>query len=91
MYSGKNEDVGNNQDGVDMRHRCSGSISASLSSSCTGPTAGTIACIHIQQLVTYKIQHGYAGRRDFRGAVVDMFSSGGWEWCGEVVIRRIRR
>lgn len=47
---------------------------------------GTNACIHVQQLITYRVQHGYMGRRDFRGAVIDLFSAGGLEWKGEVVI-----
>jgi hypothetical protein len=47
---------------------------------------GCNVCIHIQQLLTYKVQHGYMGRRDFRGAVVDLFSAGGFDWKGEVAI-----
>jgi DNA modification methylase len=87
MYSGKTEDIGNNQDGTDfvasmfglhMRFFCEQLFRA------TRP--GTNACIHIQQLVTYRIQHGYMGRRDFRGAVVDLFEAAGFEWKGEFVI-----
>lgn len=36
---------------------------------------GSNCCIHIQQLLAYKNQHGYMGRRDFRGAVVDVFTA----------------
>jgi DNA modification methylase len=87
MYSGKTEDIGNNQDGTDfvasffglhMRFFCEQLFRV------TRP--GTNVCIHIQQLVTYRIQHGYMGRRDFRGAVVDLFEAAGFEWKGEFVI-----
>lgn len=47
---------------------------------------GCNCCIHVQQLLRYKNAHGYAGRRDFRGAVVDIFESGGFEWKAEVAI-----
>jgi len=91
-YSGKNEDIGNNNDGgmnqsndmvasmfgLHLRFFCEQLHAA------TRP--GANACIHIQQLVTYKIQHGYTGRRDFRGAVVDIFSAAGFDWKGEFVI-----
>lgn len=87
MYSGKPEDIGNNTDGIDMRASNFGlhmrffveQLARVLKPGCN-------ACIHIQQLITYKVQHGYAGRRDFRGAVVDLFTAGGFDWTGELVI-----
>ena len=87
MYSGKTEDIGNNEDGTDfvasffglhMRFFCEQLFQAMR--------PGCNACIHIQQLVTYRIQHGYMGRRDFRGATVDLFETAGFEWKGEFVI-----
>lgn len=51
-----------------------------------GLKPGCNCCIHIQQLLRYKNAHGYIGRRDFRGAVIDIFEAGGFEWKGEVVI-----
>lgn len=87
MYSGKTEDIGNNTDGVDMKATMFGlHMRFFIEQLLRVHKPGTLACIHIQQLVTYKIQHGYTGRRDFRGAVVDMFSAGGWDWVGEKVI-----
>jgi DNA modification methylase len=87
MYSGKPEDIGNNSDGVDMRATMFGlHLRFFIEQLYRAMKPGTLACIHIQQLVTYRIQHGYSGRRDFRGAVVDMFSGGGFEWAGEFVI-----
>lgn len=93
-YSHKTEDIGNNDDGGE-------SMSADMVASMFGlhmrfmieqlhrvTRPGTNACIHIQQLVSYRIQHGYMGRRDFRGAVVDLFEAGGFEWKGEFVIRK---
>jgi DNA modification methylase len=87
MYSGKTEDIGNNTDGTDFVASMFGlhlRFFAEQLLQVSRP--GTNACIHIQQLVTYKIQHGYTGRRDFRGAVVDVFESAGFEWKGEFVI-----
>lgn len=87
MYSGKQEDIGNNSDGIDMRAGMFGlHMRFFIAQLLRVHKPGTNACIHIQQLVTYAIQHGYAGRRDFRGAVIDLFSAGGFEWKGEIVI-----
>lgn len=49
---------------------------------------GCNVCIHIQQLLSYKVQHGFMGRRDFRGAMVEVFSAGGFEFTGEFVIAK---
>jgi len=87
MYSGKPEDIGNNVDGVDMRAGQFGlHMRFFIEQLFRVLRPGRNACIHIQQLLRYLNQHGYMGRRDFRGAVVDMFSAGGLEWIGEVVI-----
>jgi DNA modification methylase len=47
---------------------------------------GCNLCVHIQQLLSWKNQHGYIGKRDFNGAVRDMFMCGGFEFKGEAVI-----
>jgi hypothetical protein len=47
---------------------------------------GTNVCIHIQQLLAYKNQHGFMGRRDFRGAIIDLFRAGGFLFTAEVAI-----
>lgn len=87
MYSGKTEDIGNNQDGTDMRAGMFGlHMRFFIEQLLRVMKPGTNACIHIQQLLRYKNQHGYMGRRDFRGAVVDLFEAGGFEWKGEFVI-----
>lgn len=88
MYSGKNEDIGNNHDGnsfldesmfgLHMRFFCEQLLRVMK--------PGTNACIHIQQLLKYKNQHGYMGRRDFRGAIINIFENSGFEWKGEVAI-----
>lgn len=87
MYSGKLEDIGNNQDGVDMKGGQFGlhmrfwteQLFRVMESGCN-------VAIHIQQLLSYKNEHGWIGRRDFRGAVVDLLSEGGFHWKGEMVI-----
>lgn len=87
VYSGKTEDIGNNTDGVDLRAGMFGlHMRFFVEQLFRVMKPGCNVCIHIQQLITYKVQHGYMGRRDFRGAVVDMFSAGGFEWRGEIVI-----
>lgn len=87
MYSGKPEDIGNNADGVDMRASPFGlHMRFFIEQLKRVLKPGRNACIHIQQLLRYVNQHGYMGRRDFRGAVIDMFAAGGLEWIGEVVI-----
>lgn len=87
QYSGKTEDIGNNPDGVDMRGSQFGlHMRFCIEQLFRVVKPGCNLAIHIQQLITYGVQHGYQGRRDFRGAVVDLFSAGGFEWKGEVVI-----
>jgi len=87
MYSGKPEDVGNNHDGVDMRAGQFGlHMRFFLEQLFRVLKPGRNVCIHIQQLLRYMNQHGYMGRRDFRGAVVDLVSAAGLEWVGEFVI-----
>ncbi len=47
---------------------------------------GCNVCIHIQQLLAYKNQHSFMGRRDFRGAMIDTFRAGGFDYIGEAAI-----
>lgn len=86
-YSGKLEDVGNNGSTVDIRE---GRFALNMRFVVAGMlrvlAPGCNAAIHIQQLLAYKVQHGFIGRRDFRGAMVDVFSAGGFEFKGEFVI-----
>lgn len=87
MYSGKTEDIGNNPDGVDMAASEFGlHMRFFVEQLFRVMKPGRNVCVHIQQLLRYVNQHGYMGRRDFRGAVVDIFAKGGLEWIGEVVI-----
>lgn len=88
-YSSKNEDIGNCSAGVDVRESMFGlHCRFMIEQVFRVLKPGSIAGIHIQQLLTYKVQHGYMGRRDFRGAVVDLFVAGGFEWVGEFVIAK---
>lgn len=87
VYTGKNEDLGNNPSERDLR---AGRFALNLrffANQLLRVTApGCNACIHIQQLLAYKNQHGFMGRRDFRAAVVDVFAAEGWIWTGEFAI-----
>jgi hypothetical protein len=88
MYSGKTNDVGNcaasgtdfvaSEFGLHMRFFCDRLFEASR--------PGTNAAIHIQQLVATKTEHGFMGRRDFRGDVIELFTRAGFDWKGEFVI-----
>lgn len=88
MYSGKTEDVGNSPDaGLDFVGSTFGlHMRFFIEQLYRVMKPGTLVCIHVQQLLTYRIQHGYAGRRDFRGAIVDLFSAGGFVWHAECTI-----
>lgn len=87
MYSGKNEDVGNNYDGVDMEEGPFGlHMRFFVEQLFRVMRPGHNVCIHIQQLLAYKNQHGWMGRRDFRNAVIYLFRQGGFDWTGEIVI-----
>lgn len=87
-YSGKNEDIGNSWDhGTDSRDTHFGlHLRFWVEQVLRVTKPGCILAIHIQQLLTTKVQHGHMGRRDFRGAVIDVVSAGGFVWTGEVVI-----
>ena len=87
-YSGKLEDVGNNGSTIDIRAgRFALNMSFVIHQLARVTAPGCNVCIHIQQLLAYKIQHGYMGRRDFRGAMIDAFTAGGlFEYKGECAI-----
>lgn len=77
-YSGKPEDVGNNGSTIDIRAgRFALNMRFVVEQMFRVLAPGCNAAIHIQQLLAYKIQHGFMGRRDFRGAMVDVFTRGG--------------
>ena len=83
-YSGKVEDVGNNGSTVDVKTgRFALNLRMFAEQLLRVQAPGTNACIHIQQLLAYKVQHGFMGRRDFRGAVIDVFRAAGWNFVGE--------
>lgn len=86
-YSGKPEDVGNNGSTLDIRAgRFALNMRFVVEQMFRVMAPGTNAAIHIQQLLAYKVQHGFMGRRDFRGAMIDVFGAGGFEFSGEFVI-----
>lgn len=86
-YSGKLEDVGNNGSTVDIRSgRFAANMRFVIHQLLRVMRPGCNVCIHIQQLLAYKNQHGFMGRRDFRGAVIDLFRAGGFLFTGEAAI-----
>lgn len=87
QYSGKTEDIGNNQDGVDMDEGQFGlHMRFFIEQLYRVLKPGSLACIHVQQLICYKVQHGFMGMRDFCGAVVRLFKRHGFQPHGEVAI-----
>jgi DNA modification methylase len=86
-YSGKLEDVGNNGSTVDVEAgRFMLNLRFVIDQLLRVHAPGTNCCVHIQQLLAYKNQHGFMGRRDFRGAVINGFRAGGFNFTGEAVI-----
>lgn len=86
-YSGKPEDVGNNGSTVDIRSgRFALNMRFVVEQAFRVLKPGCNFCCHIQQLLAYKVQHGFMGRRDFRGAMIDVFGAGGFQFTGEFVI-----
>jgi DNA modification methylase len=87
MYSGKTEDIGNNTDGVDLHAGQFGlHMRFFLEQLERVMKPGSLFCCHIQQLDTTKVQHGYMGIRDFRGAIITLCRNHGFTPHGEVAI-----
>lgn len=87
MYSGKTEDIGNNSDGVDMHAGQFGLHMRFFFQELVRVMApGAVFACHVQQLNTTKVQHGYMGMRDFRGAVITLARNHGLDPHGEVAI-----
>jgi DNA modification methylase len=88
-YSGKLEDVGNNGSTVDIRKgRFALNLRFVIEQLFRVHKPGSNCAIHIQQLLAWKNQHGFIGRRDFRGAVIELFSAGGFNFTGEFAIAK---
>lgn len=49
---------------------------------------GRVACIHVQQLTTTKVTHGYSGLTDFRGDVIRAYIDNGWRFHGETTVNK---
>jgi DNA modification methylase len=87
MYSGKQEDIGNNADGVELDEGQFGlHMRFHIAQLFRVMKPGGIVAIHLQQLLMWKVQHGAIGRRDLRAAVRKLYQAGGFEWKGEIVI-----
>jgi DNA modification methylase len=88
-YSGKPEDVGNNGSTIDIRAgRFALNMRFVVEQLFRATATGCNVCIHIQQLLAYKIQHGFMGRRDFRGSMIDVFGAGDFHFAGEFAIAK---
>ncbi|MFZ5586100.1 MAG: DNA-methyltransferase [Thermodesulfobacteriota bacterium] len=86
-YSHKTDDIGNNQDGAHLHAGQFGlHMRFFIEQLYRVMAPGGIACIHIQQLLRYKVQHGYMGMRDFRGSCYLLFEAHGFQPHGEVAI-----
>jgi DNA modification methylase len=86
-YSGKIEDVSNNGSTINIREgRFALNMRFVIEQLRRVTAPGCNIAIHIQQLLAYKNQHGFIGRRDFRGAIIGLFAAGGLNFIGEFVI-----
>lgn len=86
-YSHKTEDIGNNQDGVDLHEGQFGlHMRFFFDQLYRVMKPGAIFACHIQQLYTTIVQHGWQGMRDFRGAVITLARNHGFHAHGEVAI-----
>lgn len=86
-YSNHEADLGNNGSSVDMMGgRFALNMRFFVEQLFRVMKPGCNACVHIQQLLAFKNVHGYMGRRDFRGACIDLFGAGGFDFVGEFVI-----
>lgn len=47
---------------------------------------GRLHSVHVMQLPTSKVRHGYIGMRDFRGEVIRAYEDAGWIFHSEVCI-----
>lgn len=86
-YSHKSEDIGNNLDGTEAHASQFGlHMRFFINELHRIMRPGCVVAIHIQQLLRYKVQHGYMGMRDFRGSVITLFENHGFQPHGEVAI-----
>ncbi len=88
-YSGKVEDCGNNGSTLNLREgRFALNMRFAVDQLFRVMKPGCNVCLHLQTLLAYKVQHGYMGKRDFRGAMIDIFAAGGFVFTGEFVIQK---
>lgn len=86
-YSHKTEDIGNNQDGIDLHEGQFGlHMRFFFEQLYRVMKPGAIFACHVQQLYTTIVQHGWQGMRDFRGAVITLARNHGFHAHGEVAI-----
>jgi DNA modification methylase len=83
-YSPSSRDLGNARDRAEFIEHYGFIIRENLR--VTMP--GRIACVHVQQLTTTKVTHGYTGLTDFRGDVIKAYIDAGWIFHGEVTVNK---
>jgi hypothetical protein len=49
---------------------------------------GRNSCVHVQQVTLSKVNYGYVGLKDFRGAVIQAHLDAGWIFYGEVTVNK---
>jgi hypothetical protein len=88
-YSGSVHDLGNNGSTINMREgRFALNYRFFVEQLFRVTKPGTNTCCHIQQLRAWACQHGFIGIRDFRGAMIDVYSAAGFVPKGEFVIAK---
>ena len=82
VYSASNRDVGNAKNYDKFFEHMDFLIPELLRMTLPGRRA----CIHLQQVLTTKVNHGVIGLIDFRGDMIRSFVKAGWIYDGEVAI-----
>lgn len=87
QYSGRPEDISNCHDGIDSQASAYGLGMRFFVEQLRRVMApGSVVCVHVQQLLATKVQHGYMGRRHFLGAIIELFVAGGFIHQSEFVV-----
>lgn len=81
QFSNYDEDISNNGEDKFFEH-----YAFLISELLRVTMPGRLHSVHVMQLPTSKIRHGYIGMRDFRGEVVRAYEDAGWIFHSEVCI-----
>lgn len=82
VYSASTRDLGNSKDDAEFFEHYRFLIGEQLRAS----MAGRLCAVHVMQLASSKVKHGFIGLRDFRGQCIKLHVDAGWIYHSEVCI-----